>query len=151
MITILIPLENELYSQWTVGQGAYFVRELDLVAQLIKQMSEQEGEEDRRVQPLRVVKDASGNNRVNNASLNNSSGHCSMMSHDIGSRVHTVSCAMFERSQEITEQSDHFPYAKEKISLEDCHIIPTDEDGPEDEFLSMFTAWSSMETYFTLA
>ncbi len=148
MITILIPLENELYSQWTVGQGAYFVRDLDLVAQLIKQMSEQEGEEDRRVQPLRVVKDASGNNRVNNASLNNSSGHCSMMSHDIGSRVHTVSCAMFERSQEITEQSDHFPYAKEKISLEDCHIIPTDEDGPEDEFLSMFTA---LETDFTLA
>ena len=30
--------EDKLYCQWTVGQGAYFVRDLDLVAQLIKQM-----------------------------------------------------------------------------------------------------------------
>lgn len=196
-------VENDLYSQWTVGQvdgivrskdgkvrrvniryhnsgedfprdtdrcvrslvrlfnvdDNYFVRDLDLVAQLIKEMSEQEGEEDRRVQPLRFVKDASGNYKLNSASLNNSrmasgqcncccSGHCSMMSHNIGSRVHTISCAMFERSQEMAEQSDYFPYAKEKVSLEDCHIIPEDEDGPKDEFLSMFTA---LETDFNLA
>ena len=43
MISRLIPQpdiksEDELYCQWTVGQGAYFVRDLDLVAQLIKRM-----------------------------------------------------------------------------------------------------------------
>ena len=138
---------------------AYFIRDLDLVDKLIKQMSEQEGEDERRVQPLRIVRDSSGNYKLNNASLNNSrmaaglcncccSGHCSMMSHDIGPRVYTVPSAMYERSQETAEQSDHFPYVKEKISYEDRCIIPADEDGPEDAFLSMFTA---LETDFNIA
>ena len=188
-------VENNLYSQWTVGQvdslikskdqkirrvviryhnasenvprttdrcvrslvrlfnveDAYFVRDLDLVEQLIKQMAEKESDEERRVQPLRIMRDRSGNYTLNNASLNNSrmaaglcncccSGHCSMMSHDIGKRVYTVTVAMFEQSQETIEQNDVLPYVKEKISYEDCNIVPTDEDGSEDEFMVMLTA-----------
>ena len=202
-VVYIQKVENEIYSQWTVGQvesitrskdnkvrrvkiryhnasedfprdtdrcvrscvrlfnveDNYFIRDLDLVDKLIKQMAEQESEEERRVQPLRLVRDSSGNYKLNNASLNNSSiadgqcnccchGHCSMMSHDVGPRVFTVSAAMVNRSQEMVEMSDNFPYVKEPFRYEDFNIVSVEEDGPKDEFLSMFAA---LETDFNIA
>ena len=138
-------------------EDSYFVHDLDQVEKLVKEMSE--NEEERRVQPLRVLRDSSGSYRLNNSSLNNSRmssgqcqcccyGHCSMMSHNIEPRVYTINAAMHKRSKEMSEESEAFPYIKEKTSLEDSFMTPTAEMEPPDELFAMVTA---LQTDFNIA
>ena len=138
-------------------EDSYFVNDLDKVDKLLKELNETDANPEPRVQPLRVVRDSSGNYRLNNSNLNNSrmaagkcdcccSGHCAMMSHELRQRAYTVSAAVVRRS-EVAVPDVAFPYIKEKASLEDMEIVPAAELEAKDEMFEMLTA---LETDFHL-
>ena len=138
-------------------EDSYFVNDLELVEKLLKEINENEVDREPRVQPLRVIKDSSGNYMLNSSNLNNSrmasgkcdcccSGHCAMMSHEVKPRVFTVSAAVFQRSEGVVTNIA-FPYVKEKASLEDMEIVPAAEYETRDEMFEMLTA---LETDFHL-
>ena len=71
-----------------------------------------------------------------------------MMSHNIEPRVYTINAVVYKRSKEMSEESEAFPYIKEKTSLEDSFITPAAEMEPPDELFAMVTA---LQTDFNIA
>ena len=139
----------------------YFVNDMDRVKDLLEKVRAEDGKSKHPlVQPLRVIRDASGNYSLcNNSSLNNTSmssgkclcccsGHCAMMSHELGARVYSVNASKIERCEEMYGDAAAFPYVKEKVSEEDVTIAPAVQFEYEDEMFQMLTA---LETDFNLA
>ena len=132
----------------------YFVKDMKLVEDMMKELEKESDVNDQRVEPMRLHRDHDGSYRIiDNANVSNvrncdccCDAHCKMTYHSASGRVSGVTLTALAVMTTTTKDLAMM-YDKELVEYDDTKIVPECASEVEDDLFAMITA---LETDFTI-